>query len=66
MNKNEADIITSLFQINNVKAKDNGKPSSHLLVFKDVGYHMVNWLVPISFCLVFISFFVYLCFYNHT
>ena len=50
-NISKADAVTSLAQSKSNNTKDRGKSTSQTLVYKDVGYHMVNWLVnvPIYF-----------------
>lgn len=42
--KNKSDVVNSLAQNNN-STKERGKSTSHTLLYKGVGYHMVNWLV---------------------
>lgn len=55
--KNKSDVVNSSAQ-NNSSIKERGKSTSHTLLYKGVGYHMVNWLVILfylfftfSFCL---------------
>lgn len=43
--KSKAGATTYSSQSNNSKTKEHGKPPSHTLTYKGVGYHMVNWLV---------------------
>jgi vacuolar protein sorting-associated protein 54 len=43
--KNKADAITNSAHSNNNKMKEHVKSTSQTLMYKDVGYHMVNWLV---------------------
>ncbi|XP_024964036.1 vacuolar protein sorting-associated protein 54, chloroplastic-like isoform X1 [Cynara cardunculus var. scolymus] len=43
LSSQHADVSDSTEQINGIKVKnEHGKPSSHLLSFRGVGYHMVN------------------------
>lgn len=42
--KKKSDVVNSLAQ-NNSSTMERGKSTSHTLLCKDVGYHMVNWLV---------------------
>lgn len=43
--KNKADVANSLAQNNHSNTKERGRSTSQTLSYKDVGYHMVNWLV---------------------
>lgn len=56
--RNKSDV-NSLAQ-NNSSTKERGKSTSHTLLCKDVGYHMVNWLVLFFFFFFFL--FPYLVF----
>lgn len=47
--KSKADVTTPTMQINNTTVKERGKSSSQTLLYKGVGYHMVNWLVSSFF-----------------
>ncbi|CAK9321316.1 unnamed protein product [Citrullus colocynthis] len=40
--KSKADVTTPTMQINNTNVKERGKSSSQTLLYKGVGYHMVN------------------------
>lgn len=65
--KNKADATTNLVHSNNNKIKELVKSTSQTLMYKDVGYHMVNWLVILFyFFLVFFFFnlFSYLVSYH--
>lgn len=50
--KNKADVANSVAQNNHSNMKERGKSTSQTLFFKGVGFHMVNWLVILSFFLV--------------
>lgn len=50
--KSKADVTTPATQINNTNVKERGKSSSQTLQYKGIGYHMVNWLVSLSYILL--------------
>lgn len=50
--KNKPDVANSVAQNNHSNMKERGKSTSQTLFFKGVGFHMVNWLVILSFFLV--------------
>lgn len=43
--KSKADVTIPTMQVSNTNVKERGKSSSQTLLYKGVGYHMVNWLV---------------------
>lgn len=47
--KSKADVTIPSTQLNNTNVKERGKSSSQTLLYKGVGYHMVNWLVSSFF-----------------
>jgi vacuolar protein sorting-associated protein 54 len=61
--KNKADAITNSAHSNNNKMKEHVKSTSQTLMYKDVGYHMVNWLVILFYLfLLFFKIFFLVCF----
>lgn len=45
--KNKADVTNSVSQNNHSNMKERGKSTSQTLLYKGVGFHMVNWLVTL-------------------
>lgn len=45
--KNKADVTNSVSQNNHSNMKEKGKSTSQTLLYKGVGFHMVNWLVTL-------------------
>lgn len=54
--KNKADTTTYSAHNNNSKM-EHGKSTSHTLMYKGVGYHMVNWLVFLFLFLFYLLYF---------
>lgn len=42
---NKVNVVNSSAENNHSNTKERGKSTSQTLSYKDVGYHMVNWLV---------------------
>lgn len=61
--KNKADVVNSVAQNNHSSIKERGKSTSQTLLYKDVGFHMVNWSVTFFFFFFaqFLSLFLQLC-----
>lgn len=52
-NKSEkVSSLTSAAQNNHVNMKERGKSTSQTLVYRGVGYHMVNWLVILCYIII--------------
>ena len=46
----KSDAVSAPIQSNNTNTRESGKASSQALVFRGVGYRMVNWLVFLFYC----------------